>query len=144
MPFHVKHSGAWKVPEISVKHSGSWKPAEYWVKQSGTWKLVQPIAEAEVTPTSKTATQNSSSHTFAGNIVGTVSRSGASVSWDFVDTSGGTWSIATGQNTATVTIRVTGVSTFVPALATLRFKAVFGSNTYIASIPVSYSNEAPF
>jgi hypothetical protein len=140
MTLHIKHAGVWKEPEVHVKHAGVWKRAEVFVKKAGAWVQVAFTIAHSLSPTSKTESTTSNPRTLAGSVISTVT--GGTVTsrtWGFTGQAGGTWTIATGAGTGSVTIRCAASAESLPSTASLYCDAVVGGVTYRKSIPVSYT-----
>jgi hypothetical protein len=140
MTLHIKHAGVWKEPEVHVKHGGVWKRAEVFVKKAGAWVQVAFTVVHSLSPTSMSASSTSNPKTLAGSVVSTATGGTiTSRTWGFTGQTRGTWTIASGQGTGSVTISCSASADNLASTADLYCDAVVGGVTYRTSIPVSYT-----
>lgn len=82
-----------------------------------------------------------SDHTFTGVTISAVNGVPAGYTWSVISQSGGTFTIFSGQGTATAVARVTGVLPATTATATLRCAVDIGAGSIVnVDVPLSYEN----
>lgn len=142
MTLHVNDGGTWKTATPYVKDAGAWKPIkEIWVKDAGTWK--KAYASVTVTVSMSPGIQGLSgtvaSRTFNSETVTVTGGTPTAYLWEVVPNGNETWTINSGQGTATAAPRVTGVASGTTATATLFCTVTVGGAQYSTSTTLAYT-----
>ena len=146
MPFHLNDGGTWKEPEFWLNDQGTWKRPEVWVNDNGVWKLV--AAPVTLTITLNPDFQNLIGTTTARNFLATTANvtggTATAFVWGFSSASAGSFTIASGQGTATAIPRVSNVLPGSLATATLFCDVTVGGQVYRRTAPLSYESAGDF
>lgn len=132
MSFGINVGGVWKQASPRINVGGVWKtPQAIYANVAGVWKQVWSALSAALSSYSMTLMAAATATTFASNTCSVSGNTGApTYSWTLTNTGGvGTFSILSGQGTATVSVRVTGVSAGFTATATLTCTVSADGNT---------------
>lgn len=138
MPFHVNDGGTWKTPEVWMNDQGTWKRPEVWVNDQGTWKLAASPVAISITPSSQTADGVTALFVFPPCTVLVTGGTASAYSWGFTLPSGGTWTVASGQGTASAAARVDSVVD--SAFAEFFCDVTVSGQTYRVTAAHSYTN----
>lgn len=140
MTLSIRDNGAWKTATPQVRDNGTWKPAAVYVRDNGTWKLVHSPVTLSISPTSRTDTGTLSLHTFASFTVSVSGGTPTSYTWGFLNDLNGSWTVQSGQGTATAAPKVAEAIDASPYTADFYCDVVVDGTTYRATAPCSYTN----
>lgn len=141
MTLHIRDGGTWKSAFPYVRDGGVWKQPEVYVRDGGTWKLVHSPVSVSVSPTSRFASGSNSDYNFPACTVTVSDGTATSYNWYFTNVSLGSWSVWSGQGTASAAARCLTTD---QGLNTADFKCdvVVNGQTYTVTVPHSYSYES--
>ena len=138
MPLTIKTGNAWKTASPLVKTGGAWRPAVFWVRTGGVWKQVS--LTTSISPPKQNASFAGNNHLFAPVTVSVSGGSPSSFSWGFLSASGGSFTLDSGQGTASVRARVSSVPAQSIAEAVLYCDMVAGPTTRRLTATVRFTN----
>lgn len=137
MPFHVNDGGTWKTPEVWLNDQGTWKRPEVWVNDAGTWRLAASPVVVTIAPSGgRSGTGTATSFDFASLTITVTGGTATAFSWGFLNASGGTFSVLSGQGTNNAVGRVTGVID--SAQSDMFCDVTVGGQVIRVSAPLSY------
>lgn len=137
---NVNDGGTWKSAIPHVNDAGTWKAVkEVWVNDGGTWKQAFISVVVTPAPTSQSASGTASARTFAAVTVTVTGGTATSYNWGF-SAAEHSWSVISGQGTATATPRLLASGGGDVASATFWCDVVVGGQTFRANVPLSYTN----